>query len=367
MALFHVHVHVISKGKTKGGSTGFAQYIRREASEKATQHARYLRREGWTKEDLVAKGYASLPLWAKDASQFFLMADKWERKNATVARCFEIALPREISPQARSALAADIRATYFDHFPSAWAIHNPTDREGKEHPHMHVILSERRQTDPYDRSPKQYFARAAASGEDPATHGVKKDRSWQGPARLRELREGVATLTNAALERDGHAVAVSHASLKAREAGREACVYTTTKDKAQVEVQREILHRDYYPWENDLNLAAWHEQKAREGIRDLSRAAIIDHVRDRFWRHDHSPVRELEREQSWLRAIDREYARTGRERAKAPQCAPQEPLRRQRAREPLPLQSWACGIDGDEDASGGLQVRFREQRRGMSR
>ena len=40
MALYHVHAHVISKGASPGGSTGFAQYIAREQADKATQYAR---------------------------------------------------------------------------------------------------------------------------------------------------------------------------------------------------------------------------------------------------------------------------------------------------------------------------------------
>src|SRR2546423_1488576 len=84
--------------------------------------------------------------------------------------------------------------------------------------------------------------------------------SWHGPGRLRELRAGVATLTNAALEREGHAVAVSHESLKARGYDREAVTYSGAYRKEEV-VQtlaaRPALHRDYHPWENDLNRAAW--------------------------------------------------------------------------------------------------------------
>src|SRR5262249_8055051 len=216
MALFHVHADVISKGKTKGGATGFAQYIAREQTDKATQYARYIGRDGTVADDLVAQGSGALPAWAKDAAHFFLMADRYERQRGTVARTYEMALPRELSPQQRLELAADIRATFFAQYPHAWAIHNPIDPEGGEHPHMHLMLSERRQVDAVPRGPQQYFARAATAGQDPATHGVRKDRSWQGPQRLHAIRAGIAVLTNAALERAGFNIAVSHESLRAR-------------------------------------------------------------------------------------------------------------------------------------------------------
>jgi hypothetical protein len=314
MALYHVHADVISKGKAVGGSAGFAQYLTRTQGP-ALNHAQYLGRESHpAKDDLVEKGYDGLPSWAKDGVYFFQMADRYSHKNATLARTYEIALPRELHPDERNALAADIRATFFERYPHLYAIHNPLDAQQREYPHMHLMVSERRARDEIVRGPKQYFQYAAASGRDPATGGVGTDRSWQGPARLRELRAGVATLTNAALERAGVEAAVSHRSLKAQGHDREPCIYTQTKDKARVETIRETLHRDYHPWENDLNLAAWHEQKRREGVRDVSREALIDHVRDRFWQQDHSPAREQEREASLLRAIEREYVHTGRER-----------------------------------------------------
>ena len=99
-------------------------------ADKATQLARYVHREGYSTADLVSKGHAMLPSWANDGAHFFAMADRYERKNATVARTYEIALPRELSPAGREALAADIRAAFFERYPSAWAIHNPIDGQG---------------------------------------------------------------------------------------------------------------------------------------------------------------------------------------------------------------------------------------------
>ena len=129
---------------------------------------------------------------------------------------------------------------------------------------------------------------------------------------MRELREGIATLTNAALQRAGLDLAVSHESICARGHTREACIYTTIQDKAPVEARREDLHRYHHPWEQAQDLVAWRQQKAREGIRDVSREAMIDRVRDKFWLRDTSPAREQERAQSIARSIAREHQRTGR-------------------------------------------------------
>ena len=153
MALYHVHADVISKGQARGGAAGFSAYLQREDRDHSTQMARYLQREGWSAEDLVAKGEGALPAWAPSGTLFFLAADVYERQHATVARTYEIALPRELSPDQRLELAADLRTTFFEQYPHVWAIHNPVDARGADHPHLHLMLSERRETDGHERGP----------------------------------------------------------------------------------------------------------------------------------------------------------------------------------------------------------------------
>src|SRR5262245_25962755 len=118
MAIFHVAAAVISKGTAVGGAVGFARYLERTDQDHATQDRRYLERDGHDADrDLVASGSASLPGWAKDAEHFWLMADRYERKNGVIARTYEIALPCELSDQGRLDLADDIRAALFAQYP----------------------------------------------------------------------------------------------------------------------------------------------------------------------------------------------------------------------------------------------------------
>ena len=354
MALYHVHVHVIRHGQTVGGAAGFATYLAREQPDNATQFARYMHGAAG-REDLVAKGHGALPTWAQDATHFFQVADQQERTRGTVARCFEIALPRELSPDERLDLAADLRATFFAQYPHAWAIHNPIDPEGGEHPHMHLMLSERRATDDVTRSPKQYFARAAPTGQDPATGGVRKDTAFQGPVRLRAIRAGIAVLTNAALERAGLPIAVSHESLRARGETRTPAVYTRAAAKTEVEARREELRQWDYPAEERVNVVMWREHQAKEHLVSLSREAIVDHVRDTFWLKDTSPVRERERDASVWRTIHREHTRTGRP------LQGRRPPQRQTGREVLhDLAALAAQLDAlSEEAGGRAAVRVR--------
>jgi hypothetical protein len=362
-----MHADVIQKGKTKGGATGFAQYIAREHSEKSTQYARYIGREEDEPDDLVAKGHGALPDWAKDPAHFFLMADRYERVNGVVARTYEIALPRELSPDQRLELAADMRATFFEQFPHAWAIHNPVDDVGQDHPHMHLMVSERRQLDAVQRGPQLYFARAAAAGQDPTTHGVRKDTAFHGPERLQEIRAGIAMLTNAALERAGVEAAVSHESLRSRMLTREPAVYTRAAEKAEVEARREDLHRYDHRFESMENVVMWRFWRGQLHITDISREAMVDRARDRFWLKDESPAREQERRESIERSIAREHARTGRplQGARTPERSPAHMPGRDLLEQVRELSAALERLSGEQEHTHGaaLNIRLHDRER----
>src|SRR5712691_7526328 len=327
MALFHVEADVIGKGTARGGSQGFAAYIAREdisaevtedvgtEGGNTTHHARYLVREGKAGDDLVATGSGGLPSWATDAAMFWQAADRYEkREDATVARTYQVTLPRELSHEARMELAHDITETFFARFPHTWAVHCPTGADGQEQPHLHVVLSERRD-DGIPRAIPTYFRRAHP--RDPRCGGARKDRGLHGKARLRALRAGIATLTNAALEREGHPIAVSHESLRTRgvtRAPERAVNPYNTQAIQQILDARKTVPQERAAEENAVNLTAWRAQRAKHKLADLSREAIVDHVRDRFWVRDTSPAREQERQASLGRAIARAYGQTGRAR-----------------------------------------------------
>jgi hypothetical protein len=271
MAIFHVHARVISKGNRAGHAAGLARYLTGSG------------REGHGRSDVVASGAGALPAWARDGVHFFRMADRFESRGMVLARHYQITLPRELSPDARLEVAEDLRAAFFARYPHVWSVHNPPSRDGSgEQPHMDVMFSTRREDTAIARTPKQWFARAAAAGRDPRHGGVRKDPIWEHKYALQGVRRDSATLINAALERTGVAVAVSP--------------------------DWERGHRH----DGATRLASWQAYKARAGIHDVSRAAILDHVRDQFWRHDHSPAREGERQQSFMRGLERELQRAER-------------------------------------------------------
>ena len=118
---------------------------------KGVPHAEYISRVGKYEkkldgnEQLEATESGNMPLWAQDNPLlFWRAADLYERKNGTVYREHEIALPRELSPEHRAELVRDwVEQELGDRHAYTWAIHNKTALDGGEQPHVHLMFSER--------------------------------------------------------------------------------------------------------------------------------------------------------------------------------------------------------------------------------
>jgi hypothetical protein len=229
------------------------------------------------------------------------MADTHERggkeRPGTVARLYEVALPTELSAQGRWALATDVRRAYSDAYPSVWGIHNYADELG-EHPHMHVMFSERKPTDRIEREPHQYF-------RQPTGGGVRKDRSWHGEGRLTAFRAGVATLVNAALDREEIPQAVSHESLNTRGISRLSGRRGPGEDQRAWQQRRAIIRADWHPTERALDAVAWEDYKAQHGLTSLDRDTVIRHVQQRFQAAQRLPETHRVVEQERATALER--------------------------------------------------------------
>lgn len=203
MASFHASAKIGKKGK------GFkhSQYIGREG-----QYSGYDRYE-----DLAAVGSGNMPAWAVDnPSEFWKASDSFERKNGSVYKEYELALPRELTDTQNVALIADFVSRQIGALkPYQWAMHvKAASIDGGEQPHAHIMESQR-MVDGIERDPEQYFKRY--DQKMPGRGGARKD-SGKHPAQLKvellAMRKLWADVQNAHLERHGHAVRVDHRSLK---------------------------------------------------------------------------------------------------------------------------------------------------------
>ncbi len=357
MPLYHVHANYIRQGSHAEGAQGFARYLSREGRGDASQFRRYLERDGdQGKDDLVASGSAHLPRWAKDGAHFFAMADTYERPGWVVARHLQVALPRELSPAARLELADDIREVTVGRFAHVWAIHEPEARDGSgAQPHMHILFSPRREDGVLDRTPAQWFAKAASQGQDPLQGGVRKDRAWNTKGLLYDIRAAVALLTNAALAREGVLLAVSDKSLAAQGLSRDPARYTRATQGQTMQYRQQLQESGMLAYEALTRYAGWQEQAQK--LMSLDRQYITDLCRDHVWRFDHSPARQQERDAAMQRAFalamtESERAfRTPRQR-QAPQVTAAQHSQRMQALRPRQQE--------EPEAGSALNIRLFE-------
>lgn len=197
---------------------------------KASAHAAYIAREGRYEarllkgEALEATESGNMPKWAEaEPGQFWRAADQHERANGTTYREFEVALPRELSPEDRRALVRDwVAQEIGDRHAYQWAIHRPRAADGQDQPHAHIMFSER-QRDDIERGPAEYFKRYNAKA--PERGGARKGYGPQAgktlsaaerQAELRDLRDRWAGMVNAHLERAGRSERIDMRSYEDR-------------------------------------------------------------------------------------------------------------------------------------------------------
>jgi MobA/MobL family len=319
--------------------------------------------DGSGTDDLVACGHANLPAWAHgDAARFWAAADTLERRNGTVARLVEVALPRELSPQGRTVLAADIREVLMGtQFAHSWAIHEPPAQDGSGiMPHMHLMFSPRRQEDDQERTRETWFKQVNHGG-------VAPDPSWQTKGRLYDVRAAVALLSNAALAREGLTLAVDHRSLEARGFSRDPARYEAGNRADEERTQRyrrQLSEAGVTAYEQLATYAGWRDQAVH--LLSLDREYVKDLCRDHVWRFDRSPTRQMEREQSMLRTLDR--AMEDRPPTRTPTRAHTLGLERTPTRQVVqprqPMRALATALERGEDrAPGGAEWRPRDHDR----
>ena len=197
MAIYHLSVKAI--GRSKGRSATAAAAYRAAAKildERTGLVHDYERKKGVAHTEIVMP--AGSPSWAADRSRLWNEAELAERrKNSTVAREFEVALPTELSATQRRDLAQHLALEIVARHRCAVdiAIHVPS-REGDErNHHAHLLLTTRRLTE-------SGFTEKTRELDDLKTKEVVY---W---------RERWAGIVNEHLARHGHDSRVDHRSLE---------------------------------------------------------------------------------------------------------------------------------------------------------
>ena len=208
MASYHLSAKTISRshGRSATGAAAYRSGARIDDERTGVIHD-YRRRRGVEATFLLLP--ANAPDWASDRARLWNAAEQAEtRKNSTVAREFEIALPAELDAEARQRLAADFaRELVARHGCAAdVAIHRPGRAGDHRNHHAHLLLTTRRLT---------------AAGFTEKTRELDDLKSGE----IGRWRARFAEVQNARLREAGVEARVDHRSLEAQAIDREATIH----------------------------------------------------------------------------------------------------------------------------------------------
>lgn len=199
MAIYHLSVKTISRSAGRSATAAAAYRAGEKITDERTGEIHdYTRKGGVESAELVLPEGA--PEWAADRGQLWNAAEQAEkRKNSTVAREFEVALPAELSAEDRKQLAHDFARELVERYRlvADVAIHAPGREGDNRNHHAHILCTTR-------SLEAEGFTAKTRELDDLKTGAVK------------EWRERWADLTNAALERAGVAERIDHRSNAAR-------------------------------------------------------------------------------------------------------------------------------------------------------
>lgn len=201
MAIFHLQVKVISRGK---GQSAIASAAYRSGDK--LHDERYDETQDYSKKRFIEHSEIQLPENApkefRNRETLWNSVEKSERaKNARLAREVEVALPKELSPEQRIKLVHDyVQKNFVDQGMIAdWSIHDPQpdkkDPNRPSNPHAHIMLTVRSLRSNGSWAPKKTSHYELKNGEKIPVIDPKTGKQKLG-ARNQKIWKRVMTPTN---------------------------------------------------------------------------------------------------------------------------------------------------------------------------
>jgi hypothetical protein len=199
MAIFHCQAKIIGRSDGKNALASAAYRSGQELYDERTEtRFKFAGADRVMHTEIIAP--ADAPEWVLDRQELWNSVERFEkRKDSQLAREFELALPAELDlDQQRDLVRGWAAAQFTAHGVVAdVAIHDGGRRTGKPaNPHAHVMTSMR--------------------ALHPTGWDSKKNREFEGRAKIEEWRSSWADHANRALKLAGHDVEISHLSHAAR-------------------------------------------------------------------------------------------------------------------------------------------------------
>lgn len=193
LAPYHMSVKTIGRAQGRSATAACAYRSGERIVDRATgQVFDYSRRGGVERDQKAIFAPADAPAWVQDRQMLWNEVEAAEtRKNSTVAREFEIALPADISGEDRKALVAQFATALVERHGMVVdaSIHGPDEKaaqgQGNRNHHAHVLCSTRR---------------IEADGFGAKVRELDNQRSGE----VEHWRERFAAMCGDALERAGH-------------------------------------------------------------------------------------------------------------------------------------------------------------------
>ncbi|MBK5204275.1 MAG: Ti-type conjugative transfer relaxase TraA, partial [Polaromonas sp.] len=202
MAIFHLSIKTISRSAGRSATAAIAYRAgERVLDERTGLIHDYERRKGVEHTEIFLP--ENSPTWASNRAQLWNAAEQAEtRKNSTVAREFEVALPAELNKAQRLALVREFASELVQRHGVAVdvAIHEPGNEGDHRNHHAHILVTTRRLT---------------ADGFSEKTRELDNQRSGE----VEHWRARWAQLSNRHLEISGSQGRIDHRSLAAQREG----------------------------------------------------------------------------------------------------------------------------------------------------
>jgi ATP-dependent exoDNAse (exonuclease V) alpha subunit len=222
MAIYHLSVKPISRA---GGSSATAASAYRSAERIEDRTSGevfdYTRRSGVEHTEIVLSTQAAKQdiNWARDRQTLWNEAEKAEkRRDARVAREYEVALPAELNKAQRLALTREFAQELANQYGNAvdFAIHRPHWSGDERNHHAHILTTTRK-----------VEATGLGAKTDIELADADRAKKGLGPAKkeITSIRERWAQLSNRHLERAGHKARIDHRTLEAQGIDREPTVH----------------------------------------------------------------------------------------------------------------------------------------------
>lgn len=298
MAIYHLCVKTISRSSGRSATAAAAYRCGVKIVDQRTGEVHdYRRKRGIHSSKLILPSVS--PSWSTDRSQLWNAIEQAEkRKNSTVAREFEVALPSELSVSERERLAHDFAQEIVTRHRCVAdvAIHAPSKGGDSRNHHAHILLSTRRlDEDGFGEKTREF------------------DDQKIGPQLVADWRERFAELQNERLREAGLNITVDHRTLAKQGVARQPSVHlgpsavgyerrTGLKSRRRLDVEEQASER--LQRARDEGQLALYANVVDRSIIDLSSdLQAAKRERDERLRFERMGSTELEHEMAKLRAF----------------------------------------------------------------